>query len=211
VSLAEPISSNAGYLPVGHYGANSTTPLRLTESRFDALTVTARRGAAHQVRAAAQTVYGFDLPLPGRIVHRAPITALGLTPIKWLILSAADGASTAARHGQLAAALQPSAIVVDTGHGQVVFVVSGAPARVALAKICRLDLHPAVFTPDHNAQTIMAQIPVTLWQIDLTPCFALAVPLTFAQSFAMTLLTIGAEFGIDISPQSASSAADIAP
>jgi heterotetrameric sarcosine oxidase gamma subunit len=196
VSLAEPISSNAGYLPVGHYGANSTTPLRLTESRFDALTVTARRG---------------DLPLPGRIVHRAPITALGLTPIKWLILSAADGASTAARHGQLAAALQPSAIVVDTGHGQVVFVVSGAPARVALAKICRLDLHPAVFTPDHNAQTIMAQIPVTLWQIDLTPCFALAVPLTFAQSFAMTLLTIGAEFGIDISPQSASSAADIAP
>ncbi len=55
-------------------------------------------------------------------------------------------------------------------------------------------MHPAVFGPGACARTVMAQSNVTIWRLD-KDSFALAAPLTLAQSFVHALDTAARSFG----------------
>jgi sarcosine oxidase subunit gamma len=189
VSKPERLSVLLGHLAPGHHGASGSEPVRLGEIVLEATEMAARKGQAVAVREAALTALGLDLPPIGGWREANGVTALALAPDAWLLLS---------RGG--VPAFSPAACFIEVGHGLACLELSGRAARHVLAKGCRLDLHPAVFLPGHCARTIIAQVTVTLWQVDRRPTFRLAVPLTFAQTFLHFLLAASAETGCEILP-----------
>lgn len=197
-----------GLPPPGHHGALGRDPVKLQAFMRDAVEVRLAPGMAEALRHAAA---GLGLALPGMGESAGTgsatgaVTTLGLAPGEWLALARPEEPGAFAR--RIASGLEAAASVVETGHGLACFSVSGRAAREVLAKGCRLDLHPAVFTSSTAARTVIAQIPVTLWRKDEagaadSPVFALAVPLTFAQSFAHFLLGASAGTGAEILPAS---------
>jgi sarcosine oxidase subunit gamma len=150
--------------------------------------VLARHGQDEAVAAAL----GVD-PAPG-LASRTPVgTALWLAPGTWMVV-----AEDLDHHGfyrSLRDRLGDRAAVVDQSHGRAVLRVAGARAREVLAKGCRLDLHPRVFTPGMCAQTAIAQIGVLLHQCDEIPTYDLYVPAGYARDFLEWLMTSAAEFG----------------
>lgn len=200
MSKPERYSPLTGYLVPGHHGATGGDPVSLREIVRDVVEISKRRGQEDALRAAARTGLGLELPTIGACLGNGRLTVFGIGPGNWLILSAPDAPGALA--ARVKAALGASASVAETGHGQVTLELSGAQARHVLAKGCRLDLHPLAFQPGQMARTIIAQIPITLWQVDAIPTFALAAPLTFAQSFAHFLLAASAETGCAILPAS---------
>jgi methylglutamate dehydrogenase subunit D len=90
------------------------------------------------------------------------------------------------------------AAVAEQSHGRVVLRLAGPRARDVLAKGCRLDLHPRVFTPGMCAQTVIAQIGVLLHQCDELPTYDLYVFSGYALDFLEWLTSSAAEFGYDI-------------
>ena len=98
-------------------------------------------------------------------------TALWLAPGTWMVV--AQDVEDGGLYSRLREELGDRAAVVDQSHGRAVLRLAGASARDVLAKGCRLDLHPRVFTPGMCAQTVIAQIGVLLHQVrrdsDLRP------------------------------------------
>jgi sarcosine oxidase subunit gamma len=88
--------------------------------------------------------------------------------------------------------------VVDQSHGRAVLRLAGPRARDVLAKGCRLDLHPRVFTPGMCAQTVIAQIGVLLHQSDEIPTYDLYVFSGHALDFLEWLTSGAGEFGYRI-------------
>jgi sarcosine oxidase subunit gamma len=192
------MSSLAASLTPGRHGNPAGEPVHLRELALDAVEVTARTGSDAALREACRADLGLELPAMGRVAEAGGLTALGIGPVTWLLL--ADAAEPAALHRRLHALADAHAAVVETGHGLAFLQLSGPAARHVLAKGCRLDLHPRAFTPGQVARTLIAQVPATLWQIDEVPSFSLAVPVTFAQSFAHFLLAASAECGCIVTP-----------
>jgi sarcosine oxidase subunit gamma len=172
----------------------------LREICRDAAEITQRPGQETALRQAARIGLGLELPAMGRSIGNHRLTALAIGPDTWSILSAPEAPGAAA--ARIKAALGRTASVVETGHGQIMLELAGSSALHVLGKGCRLDLHPRAFEPGQVARTIIAQIPVTLWQVDPRPTFALAAPVTFAQSFVRFLLAASAEPGCTILPAS---------
>ena len=164
----------------------------------DVVEITARRGCGRRLRQSALQTWGLVLPPVGKLTRSGTLTALGIGPDTWSIMAVA--AEPDALFNTLHVALHQTAAVVETGHGLVAMTLSGVRARHVLAKGCRLDLHPQVFQTGDVARTIVAQIPVLLWQIDNEPRFGLAAPLTLAHSFVHFVLAASAEVGCTILP-----------
>jgi heterotetrameric sarcosine oxidase gamma subunit len=200
VSKPERRSALEGHLAPGHHGAAGADPVRLRERKIDAVEITARKGAEAALRKAARAKLKLDLPVMGQWRESSVFIALGVGPGIWSIMAKARVPGSLVR--SVMAAFGGAAAAVETGHGLAFLELSGAQSRHVLAKGCRLDLHPLVFTPGHAARTVIAQISVTLWQIDDGPTFGLAVPRTFAQSFVHFLLAASAETGCEILPAS---------
>jgi methylglutamate dehydrogenase subunit D len=70
----------------------------------------------------------------------------------------------------------------------------------ALAKGCRVDLHPRVFGPGSAATTTIDHITVTVVQVDAVPTYDLILPGSFAEAFLDWLKLSAAEFGYEIRP-----------
>lgn len=198
MSKPERKSPLAGHFAPGHHGAIGGEPVTLREIVWDTVEIVARRGQQERLRTAARTGLGLELPAMGTSLGTARLKAFGIGPGNRMILAEPDAPGALVL--RVTSVLAGSASVVETGHGQVLLKLSGQHARHVLNKGCRLDLHPRVFQPGRVARTIIAQIPVTLWQVDATPTFALAAPLTFARSFAHFLLAASAETGCIILP-----------
>ena len=103
---------------------------------------------------------GVSLPHFGRLAAAGDTLALCVRPQRWLLLSAplAPGLSASAWQEPCVG----MAAVVDLSSALVAVHLSGARAREALARSCRLDLDPEVFPPGHAAATIMAQVGAIL-------------------------------------------------
>lgn len=208
MSKPERRSALHGHLAPGHHGAVGHEPVTLREITRDAAEISLRRdqegrhdGHHHEnLQLSAKNLLGLELPVMGRSTSHGQLTALGIAPGIWTIMAAPAAPGSLAT--RLSTALGTFASVVETGHGQVMLELAGANARHVMSKGCRLDLHPSAFQPGQVARTIIAQIPVTLWQVDAQPTFALAVPMTFAQSFVHFLLAASAESGCTILPAS---------
>ena len=112
-------------------------------------------------------------PAPGVASETLAGTALWLAPGTWMVV--AQDVEEGGLYSRLREELGNRAAVVDQSHGRAVLRLAGASARDVLAKGCRLDLHPRVFTPGMCAQTVIAQIGVLLHQVDEHPTYDLYV------------------------------------
>lgn len=139
---------------------------------------------AHDKFAAADAVmlkeYGVALPPPGKRAASELISFAWTGPGAWLALAA--GADDLDR--ELAKELGALASVTDASGSRTVLRLSGLRAIGVLARGLPLDLHPRVFKTGDCATTHCAHIAATIWRLDDEPTFELAVPRSFAQSFA---------------------------
>jgi sarcosine oxidase subunit gamma len=152
------------------------------------LQVIARRG---QEQAVAERL-GLD-STPGLGSQTPTGTVLWLAPATWMVV--AEDLEDGALYENLRERLRDLAAVMDQSHGRAALRLAGPRARDALAKGCRLDLHPRVFTPGMCAQTVIAQIGVLLHQRDEAPTYDLYVPAGYAADFLEWLISSAAEFG----------------
>lgn len=126
-----------------------------------------------------------DLPLAPNTSSETPaVCALWLGPDEWLLVCA-PGSEGAVADTLKAALADRHAAVVDVTDGRTVFRLSGARARMVLAKGCALDLHPRAFSFGDVAQTLLAKATVILQQTaddgeEGGPAFDIFVACSFA-------------------------------
>jgi heterotetrameric sarcosine oxidase gamma subunit len=84
---------------------------------------------------------------------------------------------------------------VDQSDAFRIFGVAGPQARWVLSKGCRIDLHPVAFGQHRVARTIIAQIPIMLYQVE-EGCFDLFAPATLARSLTDFLTLSAADVGL---------------
>ncbi|GLS21961.1 sarcosine oxidase subunit alpha [Labrys miyagiensis] len=170
--------------------------VRLTERSPDIAGLKVRTGSEEALRRALQAQFALDLPATGSIASAGPLTALGLSPGDWLVLDEhgrAGGLAVSLKH-----AAGEAASVTDQSFAYGALTISGPKARLALAKGCRLDLHPKVFGLRRVARTVMAQVNVILCQGSEDGVYDLLAPSTLAQSFAEFLVESAAEYGLSL-------------
>jgi heterotetrameric sarcosine oxidase gamma subunit len=125
-------------------------------------------------------------------------TAIWIAPRRlWLVASAQDAVSLAGLPDLIAG----RAAATDLGHARVALRLSGPEARTALAKLCRIDLHPKAFAPGRTAQTPLGQVPALIHCVDEAPTFDLYLPRSLARSAAEMLIDATAEFGLEVGMQ----------
>ncbi|MCO4055051.1 MAG: hypothetical protein HEQ16_13595 [Bosea sp.] len=200
MSKPERTSVLGACLAVGRHGKAGSDPVQIRELIRDTVEVTARPTGQTSALMAARTTLQLDLPAMGQCLESGPYLSCGFGPAVWSVIARAGAPDTLRR--RLAVAFGDTASVVDTGHGLVFLTMSGVHARHVLAKGCRLDLHPGVFKPGHAARTIIAQIPCAIWRHHENWTFGLALPVTFAHSFAHFILAASSENGCEILPLS---------
>lgn len=122
-------------------------------------------------------------------------TAIWIAPRRlWLVASVQDASSLAALPDLVAS----RAAVTDLSHARVVLQLSGPEARTALARLCRIDLHPKAFGPGRTAQTPIGQMAALIHCIDEAPSFDLYLPRSFARSATQMLIDAAAGFGLEV-------------
>jgi heterotetrameric sarcosine oxidase gamma subunit len=115
----------------------------------------------------------------------------------WLVAGAQDAGSLAGLPDLVAG----RAAVTDLSQARVVLRLSGPEARTALAKLCRIDLHPKSFAAGRTAQTPLGQVPALIHCVDEAPTFDLYLPRSLARSATEMLIDAAAEFGLEIGTQ----------
>jgi heterotetrameric sarcosine oxidase gamma subunit len=122
-------------------------------------------------------------------------SAIWIAPRRlWLVAAAQDAGSLAGLPDLVAG----RAAVTDLSHARVVLRLSGPEARTALAKLCRVDLHPRIFAAGRIAQTPLGQIAALLHCVEETPTFDIYLPRSLAHSAAEMLIDAAVEFGLEI-------------
>jgi heterotetrameric sarcosine oxidase gamma subunit len=147
--------------------------------------------------------FGIDLPLGPRCARRPNIAISGIRPGGWLATCDQAGNAFAAHLRETVADL---ACVSDQSDGYALLRLTGPMVRDALTKLFPIDLHSRAFQPGDVAATLAAHIAITVWRMadasDGCSVFEIAVPRSFAGSFAHALRDSAAEFGLCVgSPQ----------
>jgi methylglutamate dehydrogenase subunit D len=179
----------------GHFGRHSACPgVVVSELREPGLAVVAaRKGRRGELIAAVRSSFGVDLPATPRRVVGQKMAFVWLGPDQWLAAQ-----HPAPRDGMEAglAPLVGLASLVDQSHGRTLLALTGPRVRDALAKGVPIDLHPRAFRPGDAASTLIAHIPVHLWQVDDRPSYEFAIARSLAQSFWQWLTAAAAEWGL---------------
>jgi heterotetrameric sarcosine oxidase gamma subunit len=151
------------------------------------------------VRSALRKSLRVTLPEhPNGAANTGEATAIWIAPRRlWLVAAAQDAAGLA----DLPDLLADRAAVTDLSDARVVLRLSGLEARSALAKLCRIDLHPKAFGSGRTAQTPLGQVPVLVHCVDEAPTFDLYLPRSLAQSATEMLIDTAAEFGLEVGMQ----------
>ena len=195
MSAPEPVHPLAG-VARGRHGAAGDAPLRVSFPARDIVQVMVRRGQDAALAAAMRTAFGIDAPGPGHTASGSGVTAIWIQPGQWLLT--APRTTEGALAARAAEAFAACAAIADQSHGRTTIAVSGASAREALSRGCRIDLHPRAFGPGRAASTPIAQIGCLVHQTDAAPSFELTVFSTLAEPFLHWLLEAGAPFGVEI-------------
>lgn len=175
-------------------GAAGVTMAELTD--FELVQVMARRGQWGAVAQACAEAYGKTAPARPQAVNGQGALLVWSGPDQFLILSPRGAAVERAR-----TSFSGMASLSEQSDGRSLIRISGPRARDMLAKVCSLDLHPAVFPVNTAAATSLDHTSVNLWRgedVDGEAIFHLLVFATFAESLWRTLLDSGAEYGITI-------------
>lgn len=171
--------------------------LAMTElNDFELVQVMARRGQWSAVVQACTEAYGKPVPAKPEAVQAEGALLVWSGPDQFLVLSPRGSALERARK-----AFAGMASLSEQSDGRSLIRISGARARDMLAKVCSLDLHPAVFPVGTAAATSIDHTSANLWRggdSSGEAVFYLLVFTTFAESLWHTLLDSGAEYGIAI-------------
>ena len=132
---------------------------------------------------------------PGCAMVLPDFTALPLSPGQWMLVSTEE-AQKDSFAGSIADQIEGIGHVSNQSDSRVCFRLSGPAARAAMAKGCRLDLHPKVVRTGFCAQTVMAQIGVILHQVDDTPTYHMLVYSGFARDFRDWIEAAALEFTV---------------
>ena len=149
-------------------------------------------------RALAAKIHGeFGLPLPStpRRVSNGVKALVGIGPGVWLAVF--RGASPLMA-SELASSLAGFASVADQTSAYAVLRISGAFARELLSRGAFIDFDPSVFGPGSAAVTTISHIGVTIWQIDETPTFEIALFRSFADSFWHWMMATSTALGVGL-------------
>ncbi len=184
-----------------HGAAQNAAGLTMVElGDFELVQVMARRGQWSAVAQASADGYGKAAPARPQAIEAGGALLVWSGPDQFLVLSArTSGGNTAMATARSAFAGMAS--LSEQSDGRSLIRISGARSRDMLAKVCSLDLHPAVFPVGTAAATSIDHTSVVLWRgedISGEPAFYLLVFATFAESLWHTLLDSGAEYGITI-------------
>jgi len=155
--------------------------------------VAARKGRRGELIGAVRSSFGVDLPATPRRVVGQKIAFIWVGPDQWL------AAQYPGPKDGMEACLAPLvglASLVDQSHGRTLLALTGPRVRDALAKGVPIDLHPRAFRPGDAASTLIAHIPVHLWQVDDRPSYQFAIVRSLAQSFWQWLTAAAAEWGL---------------
>jgi methylglutamate dehydrogenase subunit D len=140
--------------------------------------------------------FGIELPNKPRHIFGRKGGVVSIGPSQWLVLcSKMSGLDF---EQELISSLGETASVFDQTDGRALFSLSGIRARQALSKGVLIDLHDSTFRPGSAASTSIANMSVTLWQVDDKPTYEFAVFRSFAESFWEWLVEASAEFGVEI-------------
>jgi methylglutamate dehydrogenase subunit D len=179
----------------GQYGRRSACPgVVVSEIHAPGLAmVAARKGRRGDLIAAVRAGFGVDLPTTPRRATGQEIAFVWVGPDQWLALQ-----HPAPKDGMegLLAPLAGLASLVEVSHGRTLFALTGSRVREALAKGVPIDLHASAFGPGDAASTLVAHIPVNLWQVDDRPSYEFAIARSLAQSFWQWLTAAAAEYGV---------------
>jgi sarcosine oxidase subunit gamma len=191
------VSALDGVVKPGRTGRATTSPgVTVRELRGASLaTVTAHNGRRAALLDAARSAFGAELPPAPRRVEGRDIAFVWSGPDQWLACT--HPAPAADMEALLATAFAGLASVVDQSHGRTLLRVTGPHVGDALAKGVPIDLHPRAFKPGDAAATLVAHIPVHLWQIDDRPTYEFAIARSLAQSFWHWLATSSAQYGLE--------------
>ena len=181
----------------GRFGRSTSTPgVRVSEVRGAGLaTVTARKGRRDGLLHAARHALGIELPTMPRRTQANAIAAMWSGPDQWLV--SVNPTPKDGMEALLARPLAGLASVVDQSHGRTLMRIAGPRVRAVLAKGVPIDLHARSFRLGDVAMTLVAHIPVHLWQIDETPTYEFAVTRSLTKSFWHWLAASAAEYGLE--------------
>ena len=189
----------------GRHGMKeSAAGLAMTEiTEFELVQVMARRGQWGAVAQACTQAYGKAAPAKPEAVEAGDALLIWSGPDQFLVLSAREAGAALEK---ARSAFSGTASLSEQSDGRSLIRISGARARDMLAKVCSLDLHPAVFPVGAAAASSIDHTSVNLWrgkdssvkEGDSEATFYLLVFATFAESLWHTLLDSGAEYGITI-------------
>jgi heterotetrameric sarcosine oxidase gamma subunit len=191
-------SALAGAVVAGeHYGRHSARPgVVVSEIREPGLAMlAARKGRRGDLIAAVRSGFGVDLPATPRRVVGQRTAFVWLGPDQWLALqhpAPKDGMEA------LLAPLAGLASLFDQSHGRTLLALTGSRVLDALAKGVPIDLHPRTFKPGDAASTLVAHIPIYLWQVDDRPSYEFAIARSLAQSFWHWLVAAAGEYGLQV-------------
>jgi len=195
--MAERQSALAEVLKPGVYGATGLAGPGVEIRELKPLTVV-QVAAFDAERAASAIGAALGAPAPaGRneVATAGDSTILWIGPGRWLVVEpeSRDLASLLGHHcsGDVAA-------ITDLGHGRTALRAEGPKVRDLLAKLCTLDVDPAVFPPRTCAQTQLGQTGVLLY-CRVQDGFDIFLPRSFAVSAWESTIDSALEFGCRIS------------
>ncbi len=193
----------AALKPGRHGEKTGPAGVSLTEiTGFSLVQVLARRGRWNDVAAAAKTAFGADAPATPLAVAAGQTTLIWSGPGQFLALDPTGYGSGAV--ARLAEAFAGAASLSDQSDGRALIRIAGPMARDLLAKICSVDLHPAVFQVGAAAATSIDHTGVNLWRTAddaAGAVFDILVFSTFAESLWHTILDHAAEYGVEVARQ----------
>lgn len=180
----------------GRYGALAGEPVRIGRRSPVLVQLLARRDGAAALAEALHAAFALDLPPPGRSAAAGGLQALATEPRGWLIAAPAEPDRDLPR--LLAEACGGAASVIDQSHGRAVFTLAGVEARAALARLCRLDLHPRVFGVGQVRATPLGGLAAVLHQTDDEPAYELIVAASYARAFGRMLARAATPLGYEV-------------
>lgn len=182
----------------GRHGAKEQDAglMMAEQTDFELVQVMARRGQWSATDQACKEAYGSPAPARPQAIMAQGAVLIWSGPDQFLVLSPRGSAMERAR-----LAFAGMASLSEQSDGRSLLRISGERSRDMLAKVCSLDLHPAVFPQWAAAATSIDHTSVNLWRStdrDDEAVFHLLVFATFAESLWHTLLDSGAEYGVTI-------------
>ena len=179
----------------GQYGAGDAPGVTLTEMRGQTLIHIAGDSADAGFTSGIEAATGLSLPTQsGQVTSDGDHLMCWLGPDQWLLKT------TSAPYGEWEKHLAesaPSGAFNDVTYARTTLRLAGPNVRDVLAKGCPLDLHPAVFTPERCALSLLGHLNPLIICLD-ADVFEVSVTQSYGVDLFEWLCTAAAEYGYQV-------------